>query len=70
MLPAGTTIAYEQLSIRDYKAPELKLENRQASNQAITVPGILDNDQNYLTVKGENFSMDFTDTTAISAATM
>ena len=59
LLPAGTTIAYEQLSIRDYKAPELKLENRQASNQAITVPGILDNDQNYLTVKGENFSMDF-----------
>ena len=59
LLPAGTTIAYEQLSIRDYKVPELKLENRQASNQAITVPGILDNDQNYLTVKGENFSMDF-----------
>ena len=59
MLPAGTTIAYEQLSIRDYKAPELKLENRQASNLAITVPGILDNDQNYLIVKGENFSMDF-----------
>jgi beta-galactosidase len=59
LLPAGTTIAYEQLSIRDYKAPELKLENRQASNLAITVPGILDNDQNYLIVKGENFSMDF-----------
>lgn len=59
MLPAGTTIAYEQLSIRDYKAPKLKLENRQASNLATTVPDILDNDQNYLIVKGENFSMDF-----------
>ena len=28
LLPAGTTIAYDQLSIRDYKAPELKLENQ------------------------------------------
>lgn len=26
LLPAGETIAYDQMSIRDYKAPELKLE--------------------------------------------
>ena len=59
LLPAGTTIAYDQLSIRDYKAPELKLENQQASNIPVIVPSILDNDRNYLIVKGENFSMDF-----------
>ena len=59
LLPAGTTIAYDQLSIRDYKAPELKLENQQASNVPVIVPSILDNDGNYLIVKGENFSMDF-----------
>ena len=59
LLPAGTTIAYDQLSIRDYKAPELKLENQQASNVPVIVPSILDNDRNYLIVKGENFSMDF-----------
>ena len=43
LLPAGTTIAYDQLSIRDYKAPELKLENQQASNIPVIVPSILDN---------------------------
>ena len=59
LLPAGTTIAYDQLSIRDYKAPELKLENQQASNLPVIVPTILDNDRNFLIVKGENFSMDF-----------
>ncbi|GFH88652.1 evolved beta-galactosidase subunit alpha [Bacteroides acidifaciens] len=59
LLPAGTTVAYDQLSIRDYKAPELKLENVQASNLAVNVPSILDNDHYYLIVKGENFSMDF-----------
>ena len=59
LLPAGATIAYDQLSIRDYKAPELKLENQQASNLPVIVPTILDNDRNFLIVKGENFSMDF-----------
>lgn len=59
LLSAGTTVAYDQLSIRSYKAPELKLENIQTTNLAITMPSILDNDRYYLIVKGEDFSMDF-----------
>ena len=59
LLPAGTTIAYDQLSIRDYKAPELKLENQQTSNVAVIVPTIQDNDRNYLIVNGEDFTLEF-----------
>lgn len=59
LLPAGEVIAYDQLSICDYKAPELKLENKQTSNIAVTVPSIRDNDQNYLIVTGQDFSLEF-----------
>ena len=59
LLPAGTTIAYDQLSIRDYKVPELKLENQQTSNVAVIVPTIQDNDRNYLIVNGEDFTLEF-----------
>ena len=59
LLPAGETIAYDQLSIRDYKAPELKLENKQASNLAVIVPTIRDNDKAYLIVSGKGFTLEF-----------
>ena len=59
MLPAGETIAYDQMSIRDYKAPELKLENKQSSNIAVVVPSFHDNDRNYLIVSGEDFTLEF-----------
>ena len=69
LLPAGTTIAYDQLSIRDYKAPELKLENQQASNLPVIVPTILDNDRNFLIVKGEHMIEAFQSGADIHAAT-
>lgn len=59
LLPAGETIAYDQMSIRDYKAPELKLENKQSSNIAVVVPSFHDNDRNYLIVSGEDFTLEF-----------
>ena len=59
MLPAGETVAYEQLVIRDYKAPELKLENKKSSNIAINAPRFQENDWNYLIVSGENFNIEF-----------
>ena len=59
LLPAGATVAYEQLSIRDYQAPELKLENQQASNIETAVPECRDDDRNYLIVNGENFTIEF-----------
>lgn len=59
LLPAGTTIAYEQLSIRDYKAQDLKIENQQVSNIDTTVPTIRDDNQNYLVISGDNFTIEF-----------
>ena len=59
LLPAGETIAYDQMSIRDYKAPELKLENKQSSNIAVVVPTFQTNDYNYLIVSGEDFTLEF-----------
>lgn len=59
LLPAGTTVAYNQLSLHDCKVPELKIENEQITNLGTIVPDIQDNNQNYLIVKGENFFMDF-----------
>ena len=59
LLAAGTTIAYNQLSIRGYKAPELSLKNKRSSNIAITVPDFQDNDWKYLIVNGENFTIEF-----------
>ena len=59
LLPAGETIAYDQMSIRDYKAPELKLENKQSSNIAVVVPSFQNNDRNYLIVSGEDFTLEF-----------
>ena len=59
LLSAGETIAYDQLSIREYKAKELKLENRQETNIAIVAPTIRENDQNYLIVSGNGFTLEF-----------
>ncbi len=60
LLPAGHIVAKNQLSIREYSAPELKLENVVCTNVAVIPPVVEDNDQYYLIVKGENFRMDFT----------
>lgn len=59
LLPAGYTVAKNQLSIRPYNAPKLDLQNEKKSNIATVVPTVKDNDINYLVVQGENFHIDF-----------
>ena len=59
LLPAGYEVAKNQLVIQEYKAPEMKLANEGTKHYQTPAPTILDNDNNYLIVKGENFEMDF-----------
>ena len=59
LLPAGTTVAYDQLAIREYQPRPLELRNETAVNTETTVPFIADNDAFYLVVKGANFTLDF-----------
>lgn len=59
LLPAGQAVAYDQLSIRGYEVPELKLTNRTDSNIATETPVVKENDYNYLTVAGNNFLIEF-----------
>ncbi|RHJ86696.1 glycoside hydrolase family 2 TIM barrel-domain containing protein [Parabacteroides sp. AM08-6] len=59
LLPAGYTVAKNQLTVRPYQAEELNIQNKQEVNIATVVPTIKDNDYNYLIVEGENFRLDF-----------
>lgn len=59
LMPAGSTVAYDRLTIRPYTAKALELKNQKASNLDIVVPVIKDNDHNYLIVEGENFIIEF-----------
>ena len=59
LLPAGYTVAKNQLTVRPYKAPELDLQNKQETNIATVVPVIKENDEFYLIVEGEDFRLDF-----------
>lgn len=59
LLPAGQTVAYDQINIREYKAPALELKNATASNMVIPAPILKENDRNYLIVSGENFTIEF-----------
>lgn len=59
LLPAGFTVAKNQLTLNDYKAPAMDLKNVETTNVAIVVPQIADNQYNYLVVKGSNFVAEF-----------
>ena len=58
-MPAGHTIAYDQLTLKAYEAPVLAFANVKEPNQAIVVPEIDNTNSNYLVVKGENFDIEF-----------
>ena len=59
LLPAGHTVAKQQLAIRDYKVPENLLTEPVIAHDETPQPVVEDNDQFYLIVKGENFHIDF-----------
>ena len=59
LLPAGYTVARDQLVLNPYKQPALTLENQAGSNETIILPVIRDNDTHYLIVTGEAFRIEF-----------
>lgn len=59
LLPAGFAVAQQQLSVREYKAPENLLTEKKIAHDYTPAPVVEDNDSYYLIVKGENFHIDF-----------
>ena len=59
LLPAGFAVAQQQLSVREYKAPENLLTEKKIAHDYTPAPVVEDNDSYYLIVKGENFYIDF-----------
>lgn len=59
LLPAGFAVAQQQLSVREYKAPENLLTKKKIAHDYTPAPVVEDNDSYYLIVKGENFHIDF-----------
>ena len=59
LLPAGHTVAMQQLVLNPYKAPSMELKNQAKSNQDVVEPTVKDNDEQYLIVDGENFRIEF-----------
>ena len=59
LLPAGHSVAKNQLTVRPYQMPDLNLANEPDNNIAVSVPVIKDNDRNYLIVEGDRFRLDF-----------
>lgn len=59
LLPAGYTVAQNQLTLSAYQPKSLELKNSVLTNIEIPVPEVKDNDVTYLIVKGENFRIEF-----------
>lgn len=59
LLPAGHTVAQQQLTVREYKAPENLLTEKKIAHDYTSTPVVEDNDVYYLIVKGDNFHLDF-----------
>lgn len=59
LLPAGYTVAKDQLTVRPYEAPALDISNKELMHVATVAPVAEENDIHYLIVKGENFRVEF-----------
>ena len=59
LLPAGHTVAKQQLVLNPYKAPSMELKNQGKSNWEVVAPNLKENDERYLIVNGENFRIEF-----------
>ncbi len=59
LLPAGFTVAKDQLTLNPYTAPALELKDVEQSNQQVVAPQVNENDVNYLIVSGTSFRMEF-----------
>lgn len=59
VLSAGTVVARQQLVLNPYKATPVVCENTKLTNTEVVVPKIVDNDVNYLIVKGNDYDIEF-----------
>lgn len=59
LLPAGYSVAKDQLTVSPWESDSLEITNLQKVNIAPTKAKIKDNDANFLKVYGEDFSIDF-----------
>ena len=59
LLPAGHTVAKQQLVVNPYKQPSMELKNQAKSNLDIVEPTLVKNDMRYLIVDGEHFRIEF-----------
>ena len=51
LLPAGHTVAKDQLTLNPYKAPSMELKNVETTNIETKAPVVQDSDANYLSWK-------------------
>ena len=59
LLPAGHTVAKDQLTLNPYKAPSMELKNVETTNIETKAPVVQDSDANYLIVEGCGFRTEF-----------
>lgn len=59
LLPAGHTVAREQLMVQSYKAPTELMTQTVMAHDETAAPIIKDNDEAYLIIVGENFHINF-----------
>ena len=59
ILPAGQEVAKDQLVLNAYKPVPLTLVNKEESNVETATPKLVDNDNNYLIIKGDDYDIEF-----------
>jgi beta-galactosidase len=59
LLPAGSVVAYDQLTLNPYKAAEVKNAVSKAAYNATPAPTVKDNDSELLIVNGAHFTAEF-----------
>ncbi len=59
LMCAGTTLARQQLVVKDYEFKALQLANKKCVNQEVKAPNLVERDFNFIIVKGEKFQVDF-----------
>ena len=59
LVPAGHVVAKNQLVVKGYEAPAIKLENVAESNKSVVAPVVNDANVNCIEVTGETFNIQF-----------
>ena len=59
LLPAGHVVAKNQLTLKPYQAPSMELANVETINVKTVAPQVINNQKNYLIVKGYDFTAEF-----------